>query len=138
MNDKEKLRQKLLEQTLGKDAKNRSISSFSADLESVFKYQQDSINKLSQGVDKETLKKINEEIKKDFGVSFDDEDVDIKNLDIIKEEMKKESYYHDMIDMFIHFIKKAKTVERDEYSLLIYNYKNIYTLIEEFVKKSFS
>lgn len=138
MNDKEKLRQKLLEQTLGKDAKNRSISSFSADLESVFKYQQDSINKLSQGVDKETLKKINEEIKKDFGVSFDDEDVDIKNLDTIKEEMKKESYYHDMIDMFIHFIRKAKTVERDEYSLLIYNYKNIYTLIEEFVKKLFS
>lgn len=129
MNDKEKLRQKLLEQTF---KRSTDLSSINSDLESILKKQEESINELSKNISDTTLKQINEEMKKDFGVTIIDENNSIESLDSIKEELIQ-YYYSGMIDLLIDYIKKAKTLNLKEYSLFIYNYKDIKELLEVYI-----
>ena len=83
MADKEKLRQQLLEQTLGKNAKSRSLSHVSKDLEQILEYQRESLKELSQSLSQADLDKINQEMEKDFGVTFN-QDVK-KDLNALKQ-----------------------------------------------------
>lgn len=133
MNDKEKLRQQLLEQTLGRNAKNRRISQVHNDLEDILKYQQDTIKELSQTVNEDTLKKINSEIEKDFGITYVDDEINIELLDKLSTQLKEKWHYNEMIDYILSFIKKSKLLEKNEYSLLIYNYQQVIDVIKDIV-----
>lgn len=134
MSNKEKLRQQLLEQTLGKNAKNRRISQVHNDLEGILRYQQETIDELSQNVTDETLKKINLEIEKDFGIKYvDQQEADIQSIDQLSLQLKDKWHYDEFIDYVLSFIKKSKLLEKKEYSLLVYNYQPIKEVIEDIV-----
>ena len=136
MADKEKLRQQLLEQTLGKNAKSRSLSHVSKDLEQILEYQRESLKELSQSLSQADLDKINQEMEKDFGVTFNqDVKKDLNALKQIGEDVKNKWHYDEVIDFILSFVKKAELVEKREYSLLVYNYKDIKKVIEDIVIK---
>ena len=98
MSDKEKLRQQLLEQTLGKNAKNRRLSSVSDDLQQILDFQRESLKELSQNISQDELDRINKEMEKDFGITFDkDVKKDIQSLDIISTDLKKKWHYDERI-----------------------------------------
>lgn len=136
MKDKEKLRQQLLEETLGKNAKNRSLSSISDDLEDILRKQQDSLSELKSQVDEKTLQKLNEEMKKDFGMSFLEND-NLDDLKKIEEELNQKYHYDSTSHDLVTFIKKAKVIEKEEYSLLLYNCKDIKEYIEDYIHELF-
>ena len=132
MSDKEKLRQQLLEQTLGKNAKNRRLSSVSDDLQQILDFQRESLKELSQNISQDELDRINKEMEKDFGITFDkDVKKDIQSLDIISTDLKKKWHYDETIDDILSFVKKSELVEKKEYSLLIYDYQDIKKVIED-------
>ncbi|WP_405314966.1 hypothetical protein, partial [Faecalibacillus faecis] len=132
MSDKEKLRQQLLEQTLGKNAKNRRLSSVSDDLQEILDFQRESLKELSQNISQDELDRINKEMEKDFGITFDkDVKKDIQSLDIISTDLKKKWHYDETIDDILSFVKKSELVEKKEYSLLIYDYQDIKKVIED-------
>ena len=64
MSRKDKLRQQLLEQTLGKNAKNRSFSSIGDDLNNILQMQSEQIKELSTYVDPKTLDKMRKNMEK--------------------------------------------------------------------------
>ena len=135
MDDKEKLRQKLMKQTLGSNS--RRFNYVSNDLDDLIKYQQDSLNELYKTTDNETIKQINKEIEKDFGITIEEDiEENIDHLSVIKENLK-DAYYSEMIDLLNKFIKKAKVLENSEYSLLIYNYKDINDLLIKYTDQLF-
>lgn len=132
MSDKKKLRQQLLEQTLGKNAKNRRLSSVSDDLQQILDFQRESLKELSQNISQDELDRINKEMEKDFGITFDkDVKKDIQSLDIISTDLKKKWHYDETIDDILSFVKKSELVEKKEYSLLIYDYQDIKKVIED-------
>lgn len=134
MNNKEKLRQQLLEQTFGKNAKNRRLSSYnvsqdlqqiSSGLEDILKHQQESIQELSQPLSDEDIEKLNKEIEKDFGVTFvsHEKKINVNLLDNKEEELQKKWHYDEMIHQLISAMKKSILMDKKEYSFLFYHVK---------------
>lgn len=132
MNKKEKLRQQLLEQTFGKNAKNRrltpldmkqDIDSFSGELEDILKFQQDHITELSQSLSQEDIDRLNHEMEKDFGVKIvsSKKEVDVDLLKKVEDDLNKKWRYDDMIHQLLSSMKKVTLMNKNEYSFLFYN-----------------
>ncbi len=131
MNKKEKLRQQLLEQTFGKNAKNRRINSFnissdfnetSHDLEDIAKYQQSQIEELSQSLSHEEIDKLNQEMEKDFGVKIiSSQKIDDELLNKVETSLIQTWHYDEMIHEFIMTMKKIMIMNKKESSFLFYN-----------------
>ena len=134
MSKKDELRQQLLEKTLGKNAKNRSISSFGEDLQNILRFQSEQLKELSSTVNEDTLDKINKEMEKDFGVKLNKDqkvvNANAKTLDEIEIALTEKWQYKEIIHDFINFIKKAKIMEKSEYSSLLYNLCKFYKFID--------
>lgn len=126
MNDKEKLRQELLERTFGKNAKNRKISSFdmSMDLENILKSQQESLKDLSLSANDQLIDEINREIEKDFGVSFVEKtshQIDPSLLDSIESQLIFKWHYDEFIQQMTKQLRKSLLMDKNAYSFLFYN-----------------
>ena len=138
MSKKDELRQQLLEKTLGKNAKNRSIASFGEDLQNILRFQSEQLKELSSTVNEDTLDKINKEMEKDFGVKLNKDqkvvNANTKTLDEIEIALTKKWQYKEIIHNFINFIKKAKIMEKSEYSSLLYNYKSIDLVLSDCIQ----
>lgn len=138
MSKKDELRQQLLEKTLGKNAKNRSISSFGEDLQNILRFQSEQLKELSSTVNEDALDKINKEMEKDFGVKLNKDqkvvNANTKTLDEIEIALTKKWQYKEIIHNFINFIKKAKIMEKSEYSSLLYNYKSIDLVLSDCIQ----
>ena len=138
MSKKEQLRQQLLENTLGKNAKNRSLSSFGKDLQELLNFQSAQLKELSSHVDEETLNKINAEMEKDFGVKLNEnaEIRSVKNnsIDEIKKELILKWKDENNITSFLSFIEKTQFMERKESSILFYNCENWEEILKDITR----
>lgn len=148
MNNKEKLRQQLLEQTFGKNAKNRRLSSLnisqdldqvSSHLEDIIQYQQDSIKELSKPLTDEEIDQLNREIEKDFGVKFvsPEKVIDVNTLDNVDKELQKKWHYQQMISQFMFCMKKSVLMNKKEYSYLFHNVKgkDLKNILEDYAQQ---
>lgn len=124
MNDKEKLRQRLLEETFGKNAKNRRISSIdsSEELNDILKYQQSAIDDLSKTISQDQLDEINREMEKDFGVSFRNQRkaLSTTSLEEVEKSLIEQWHYDDNIHSLITGFKKMNLMDKKEFAFLFY------------------
>lgn len=123
MNDKEKIRQQLLKQTF---KKKRNMNLVSQDFDYAIK--DISISHLD-----DDLLKIHQEIKKDFDLTVDNHNTIQESKEEILNHLKERWYNHPFIDYFYSFIKKANMMDKNEYSILFYQYKKINGFIEDVV-----
>ena len=135
MSKKEKLRQELLEKTFSRNNKSTSMSSFSNNLESILEYQKKQLEELKSTALEKDIERINKEIEKDFGIKYEttkSEEVFTSNsIEDIEKELNKKWHYDETIHDVLNFVSKSKVLERNESSLLIYNYRNIEDILKD-------
>lgn len=135
MSRKDKLRQQLLEQTLGKNAKNRSFSSIGDDLNNILQMQSEQIKELSTYVDPKTLDKINDEMERDFNVKLNNDlkivNATQKTMDELEIILSDKWHYQTTIKDLCTFIKKSMILEKKEVSCLLYKYRDIKEVLDD-------
>ena len=137
MNKKEKLRQELLEKTFGRN--NKTSYSNTSNLESILEYQKKQLQELKATSLEKDIERINKEIEKDFGIKIENKDTINENftsdtIDEIEKKLCEKYHYDETIHDVLNFINKSKILEKNESSLLLYNYRHIDEILNETVE----
>ena len=133
MSKKEKLRQELLEKTF---SRNKSTSISTNSLENILEYQKKQLESLKSTALEKDIDRINKEIEKDFGIKYESKtEVEFTNESIedIEKKLVDKWHYDETIHDVLNFINKTKVLEKNESSLLLYNYRNIEGILKDCV-----
>ncbi len=131
MSKKDKLRQELLEKTF---SRNKSMSMSTNSLESILEYQKKQLEELKSTALEKDIDRINKEIEKDFGIKYEtkvEEEFTNESIEDIEKKLIDKWHYDEMIHDVLNFINKTKVLEKNEASLLLYNYRNIEDILKD-------